>query len=232
MKAFAKEMWYLMVFAAALITFNTSAGVLFNSWVEWYSGELALKSALILSVIQVALGMLTLKTFSWLVDHAAKVLGTKHVDAAFKKGEEKLLAQRKEVEGRIVDLTEENIRLTNALKLVNQQLAHMINLNQPKAKPNMVEEHFDDWAGQRFVNRMREKMGRKLIKGCAGWYDEQKVTVEQLKRELQSQAHRGEKRFDPVDVANYAMMLWARENHPVECAQAVGQPTRLREKMA
>lgn len=57
-----------------------------------------------------------------------------------------------------------------------------------------------------FAAAMASKLYRAQQKGRSGWDDPARCTTESLQRALQEHVAKG----DPVDVANYAMMLFAR----------------------
>ena len=69
-----------------------------------------------------------------------------------------------------------------------------------------VNQHPDDEAVDRFASAMHTKMAQARAKGKEGWDDPERCSDEKL-GDLLSNA-----RFlnQYVDVANYAMMLWAR----------------------
>lgn len=231
MKTLAKEMWHLLVFAAAFITFNAGLTVLFDSWVEWLNDDLSLKSALFLTVVQVGLGLLALKTFEWLHKHVAETRGMKYFKAAVEKHGEALRAEQKKIEEKLLEFAKDNDRLTaenKALNLhieaANNQIANMID---DRMRPKVVTEHFDDWALTEFVEALRAKLTLKREQGRAGWNDcRLDILQDMLVAEVESL---NVKNMDLIDVGNYAMMCWARDNLKVECAQASVMPTRDRE---
>jgi len=67
-------------------------------------------------------------------------------------------------------------------------------------------EHPDDIAVDNFAAVMREKMKFSRAKGRAHWEDPSKCTPEFLSHLLREHLEKG----DPVDVANFCMMLWNR----------------------
>lgn len=69
-----------------------------------------------------------------------------------------------------------------------------------------VNKHPDDEAVDRFAAAMHAKMASARAKGKEGWDDPARCTVEYL-RALLTDCFQNE---EYVDVANYAMMLWAR----------------------
>lgn len=69
-----------------------------------------------------------------------------------------------------------------------------------------VNQHPDDEAVDRFAAAMHAKMASARAKGKEGW-DDPSLCSEQYLGGLFDRAHQAR---DWVDVANYAMMLWAR----------------------
>lgn len=66
--------------------------------------------------------------------------------------------------------------------------------------------HPDDFAVDQFGAAMKEKMAVSRLKGRSGWNDPLLCTASFLRRLLVKAVRKG----DPVDVANFAMMLHAR----------------------
>ncbi len=77
---------------------------------------------------------------------------------------------------------------------------------QPIAAP--VDVHADDIAVDAFATAMKAKMATQRAKGYDGWDNEKLCTDEFLAEELMRHTQKG----DPVDVANFAMMLHQRHN--------------------
>lgn len=63
--------------------------------------------------------------------------------------------------------------------------------------------HSDDVAVNHFAKLMKAKMGLARAKGRGGWDDPEKCSVDYLRRLLYEHLDKG----DPVDVANFCMML-------------------------
>jgi hypothetical protein len=61
---------------------------------------------------------------------------------------------------------------------------------------------------KRFSRAMREKLERKRKAGRAGWNRPQECSVAELRSMMMEHVAKG----DLVDVANFAMMIWNREN--------------------
>ncbi|WP_202412928.1 hypothetical protein [Duganella lactea] len=66
--------------------------------------------------------------------------------------------------------------------------------------------HIDAIAISKFAEAMATRMHQAAMKGHAGWDDTERCTAATLQLELRQAVAKG----DPVDVANYAMMLHAR----------------------
>lgn len=69
-----------------------------------------------------------------------------------------------------------------------------------------VNQHPDDEAVDRFAAAMHAKMAQARAKGKEGWDDPEQRNVGELEAFLLASAEYNQW----VDVANYAMMLWAR----------------------
>jgi len=84
----------------------------------------------------------------------------------------------------------------------------------------MPHVHPDDAAVDLFAAAMKEKLARKRQEGRGGWEDKEACPPGHLQKLLVEHLAKG----DPVDVANFAMMLWSREEPthcgglPVSCA--------------
>jgi hypothetical protein len=75
-----------------------------------------------------------------------------------------------------------------------------------KALAQPAPSHPDDLAVDRFATAMKEKMAKARAKGRNGWNDPEKCPTERLQTMLAEHIAKG----DPVDVGNFAMMLWDR----------------------
>jgi hypothetical protein len=71
---------------------------------------------------------------------------------------------------------------------------------------NASAQHSDDIAVDRFATAMKTKMVESRSKGRYGWDDENVCESEYLRMLLQQAVNKG----DPVDVGNFAMMLFCR----------------------
>lgn len=77
----------------------------------------------------------------------------------------------------------------------------------PAAQPAPVQEpHPDDMAVDCFAAAMKAKMAKQRAKGYGGWDSPDQCPAEWLKTMLAAHIAKG----DPVDVGNFAMMLWNR----------------------
>jgi hypothetical protein len=71
--------------------------------------------------------------------------------------------------------------------------------------------HPDDIAVDAFAEAMKAKMAKQRAKGYGGWNDKTDCTPEYLQSALVAHVAKG----DPVDVGNFAMMLFNREEKTV-----------------
>lgn len=74
-------------------------------------------------------------------------------------------------------------------------------------RPMPTAAHPDDLAVDRFAAAMKAKMAASRAKGRGGWGDPEQCPVERLQTMLVDHLAKG----DPVDVGNFAMMLFNRE---------------------
>lgn len=79
------------------------------------------------------------------------------------------------------------------------------------------ESHPDDIAVNKFSVAMKAKMAASRIKGRGGWDDPEQCDVTDLCRMLVDHVEKG----DPVDVGNFAMMLFNRGARPWELTTAL-----------
>lgn len=73
-----------------------------------------------------------------------------------------------------------------------------------------VSQHPDDEAVDRFASAMHAKMAQARAKGKEGWDDPERCTEGHLQTLLRERVDSALSPDAMVDVANYAMMLWAR----------------------
>lgn len=69
-----------------------------------------------------------------------------------------------------------------------------------------IEQHPDDAAVDRFAAAMKAKLAEKRAEGRGGWDDPEQCSTTYLATLLRSHVEKG----DPLDVGNFAMMLWHR----------------------
>ena len=67
-------------------------------------------------------------------------------------------------------------------------------------------QHADDFAVDRFADAMKAKLAKQRAKGYAGWNDPAACSTSMIQESLASHVSKG----DPVDVGNFAMMLFCR----------------------
>lgn len=69
-----------------------------------------------------------------------------------------------------------------------------------------TDQHPDDIAVDRFAAAMKAKLAKKRAAGRGGWDDPTQCSIHDLARLLVEHIHKG----DPVDIANFAMMIHQR----------------------
>jgi hypothetical protein len=104
-----------------------------------------------------------------------------------------------------------------ARRVAEGQLAFFGQMMDAKRQREGAAPHPDDVAVDRFAAAMKEKLAQARAKGRGGWDDPAQCSVETLARMLVEHVAKG----DPRDVANFAMMLWARGAGPEVLAAAV-----------
>lgn len=67
--------------------------------------------------------------------------------------------------------------------------------------------HSDDMAVDRFAAAMKDKLAKKREQGYAGW-DSEECQIESLAQMLVDHVNKG----DPIDIANFSMMIHQRES--------------------
>lgn len=72
--------------------------------------------------------------------------------------------------------------------------------------PSGVTPHTDDYAVDAFAGAMKRKLALKRRQGKAGWDNHRTCSQDRLSRMLREHVEKG----DPVDVANFCMMLHQR----------------------
>lgn len=88
----------------------------------------------------------------------------------------------------------------NALKELQEKLKN--------CEPKPPDQHPDDLAVDKFAAMMKAKLVKSREKGRGGWDNPDECSVEYLAKLLIEHVAKG----DPVDVANFAMMLALRED--------------------
>lgn len=91
----------------------------------------------------------------------------------------------------------------------NQCRRQVLELNMPAPQgevPAPSDAHPDDVAVDHFAAAMKAKLAEKRTQGRGGWNDPAACSVERLAHMLVEHVSKG----DPVDVANFAMMLHMR----------------------
>lgn len=78
----------------------------------------------------------------------------------------------------------------------------------PFPQAEQAPVHPDDIAVDKFADAMKAKMAKQRAKGYGGWDDKAECPEEHLQAALFRHVAKG----DPVDVGNFAMMLWNRGN--------------------
>lgn len=76
------------------------------------------------------------------------------------------------------------------------------------AEKKKIEKIHDEQGVSDFTDAMLEKMSRKRDQGCGGWWDENQCTIEHLRGLFMAAVAKG----DMIDIANFAMMIYYREN--------------------
>lgn len=85
--------------------------------------------------------------------------------------------------------------------------ARLIRERMESIKKTLCEPpHEDDLAVDRFAQAMKAKLARKRAQGFSGWNDPSDCSMELLSKLLVEHVGKG----DPVDVANFSMMLHQR----------------------
>lgn len=74
------------------------------------------------------------------------------------------------------------------------------------ARETVFKLHQDDAAVHRFAFAMKEKLAMKRAEGRGGWQDKELCSGDYLSQLLREHIEKG----DPVDVANFCMMLHSR----------------------
>jgi len=133
--------------------------------------------------------------------------------AVWKYGQERM-----ELEARVRELEAENARLLNAIRdCVDWSNGREYEwgdraenafgfLHRALADTKGAMQHPDDTAVDKFAAAMKAKLERKREQGYHGWDDKDDCSQQHLVGLLVAHMAKG----DPVDVGNFAMMLWNR----------------------
>ena len=81
--------------------------------------------------------------------------------------------------------------------------------------------HFDNQAVENFAYAMRVKLAAKRLEGRGGWENKEECSAEYLSQLLREHVEKG----DPIDVANFAMMLHQRGERILPPAERAAPPT-------
>ena len=81
-----------------------------------------------------------------------------------------------------------------------------------------MSKHIDNIGVDAFAKAMKKKLAEKRKQGRGGWDDPKQCTVESLCMMLSDHI----KKADMVDIANFAMMIWYR-NQMLASAHAQGK---------
>lgn len=98
-------------------------------------------------------------------------------------------------------------KLTREGTMPHHRIGGAVRYNLPDVLARTaVNQHPDDEAVDRFAAAMHAKMAQARAKGKEGWDDPERCNMGRL----QALLHDAYLLDEWVDVANYAMMLWAR----------------------
>jgi hypothetical protein len=114
------------------------------------------------------------------------------------------LAQLQDVYAKAAQATAQMSALLEGMTDVSDALDTLQAYEESKAIP--VKPHMDDVAVDLFAADMKAKLAEKRAQGYEGWGDSALCSADRLRCLLRDAVAKG----DPVDVANYAMMAWAR----------------------
>lgn len=87
----------------------------------------------------------------------------------------------------------------------------------------------DNWAVDQFSLSMRERLEEKRATGRGGWFDPEVCGVDDLASQFFSNL---ERKADPVDLANYAMMIHLRDPFQEQASLQEGVKKWLGDKSA
>lgn len=95
--------------------------------------------------------------------------------------------------------------------------AALVSFDPEPSGADLVPRHREDDAVDLFAAAMKAKLATQRAKGYGGWVA---IPIERLQEGLVTHISKG----DPVDVANFAMFLWARMARTTGSGQAEGMP--------
>ena len=102
----------------------------------------------------------------------------------------------------------DNADMTGAHR-VAAELRRLYDENEQLKEQQVLVANPDDVAIDRFAAAMKAKMAKQRAKGYGGWEDKADCPTDRLQTMLVDHLPKG----DPVDVGNFAMMLWNRGEH-------------------
>lgn len=76
----------------------------------------------------------------------------------------------------------------------------------PFVKPDMPNAYADSVGLIAFSHAMAAKLRAKSRQGRGGWHRPDECSIDDLRRMLVEHVEKG----DPIDIANFAMMIWNR----------------------
>lgn len=94
---------------------------------------------------------------------------------------------------------------------------YALELRAALAATPVQAQHSDDAAVGRFSTAMKAKMAASRARGRSGWDDSAQCSVEKLAAMLCQHVEKG----DPVDIANFAMMIHERQGTAIDVYEAL-----------
>lgn len=107
---------------------------------------------------------------------------------------------------KVIDILQRNIVPDGISN--DEAIAEMLNVLDGPYYRALATPHADDLAVDSFAAAMRIKMEESRKKGRSGWEDREACSAENLNTLLAEHLGKG----DPVDIGNFAMMLWNRND--------------------
>lgn len=87
----------------------------------------------------------------------------------------------------------------------------------------IIERQIDYGSVEYFSQQMKQKLDLARAKGMAGWYDEERCTIEELEAQLKTHIAKGNE-GNYLDIANFAMMIHLRKSGEIHAANTVRAP--------